>query len=244
MLAALATFIVACAGWCGTVGEAKVALESSPVAFGGIITYLEPLECYVEARERSAGIRVLGDTTGLALGDPVAVTGTRGIVGGEPAVVNAAIAPGGPAIEIRPYGMRSDTIGGWSDWAGMRIWDFRGVRVQSDGQWVWERQWLPAMGASNTGLLVTLTGTAVASYYSPDTNTNWFYLDDGSGPVSDLGDRGVLVYSHAPVDKGDFVTVTGISSAEASFDDLTKLLRVVRTRSADDVRVLPDGGQP
>jgi len=65
----------------------------------------------------------------------------------------------------------------------------------------------------------------------------WFYVDDGSGLVSDLGDTGVLVYGDADIAQGDTVAVTGISSTEPSYDDPSRLIRVIRTRDSRDVVV-------
>ncbi len=98
-------------------------------------------------------------------------------------------------------------------------------------------------GARNTGLLVTTWGTVNAVYYSPISDAHWFYIDDGCGVVSDYGDNGIIVYSPADVRQGDFVTVTGVSSTEVSFDDPTRLVRSIRPRTADDVRVL-NGRRP
>ncbi len=210
------------------MSQAKAAPLSSQVSFEGVITYLEPCEAYVEAADRSSGIRVLADTEGRAIGDAVSVTGKKGIVSGEPCVVLASISPGGAGAVISPFAISNQAIGGWGDWAGMRVWDY----ARSTGDW------LPACGGPNTGLLVTTWGIVRSVYHSPTTGASWFYVDDGSRAVSDLGDIGVLVYSEAEPARGSFVSVTGISSTEPSIEDPTRLVRVIRIRGPEDIRTI------
>lgn len=93
-------------------------------------------------------------------------------------------------------------------------------------------------GSLEKGLLVTTWGKVTAVCYSPETGAHWFHIDDGSRVRCDYGDTGVIVYSDADVSEGDYVRVTGISSVETALDDATKLVRVVRTRSSDDVSCL------
>lgn len=214
-------------GWCASVAEVKATAQNwMQVTVEGIITYTEPSECYIESPDRSGGIWVQAPMDGFEVGDPVLAVGTFAVVDGEPAVSSATITAHGSPSEIRPFGMNNRAIGGASKWSPMFIGDFRG------GQWV------NASGANNTGMLVTTWGTVKSVCYSPLTGASWVYVDDGSGVVSDYGDTGVLVYADTPASIGDFVSVTGVSSTERSFDDPSRLVRVIRTRGAGDVSVL------
>lgn len=218
-----------------TIGEAKLLSDGTPVAISGSVTSLEPAECYIESTDRSSGIRVQADMTGFALHDLVAATGTLGTLDGERVVWGATVAAAGGSSAIAPLGLRNNWLGGFCSLGGASIQDYRPYHIEGDGT---GRRWETVHGAPNTGLLVTTWGTVNAIYYSPITDAHWFYIDDGSGVVSDYGDNGIIVYCDADVHQGDFVCVTGVSSTEVSFDDPTRLVRSIRPRAADDVRVL------
>jgi len=225
-----------------SISEVKSAGNWMQVTVEGIVTYVEPVECYIQSRDRSSGIRVIGPTDGLNVGDSVLANGTFAVVDGEPTVTGASIIPQGTPSAISPFGMTNRDIGGASKWSPLSIWDYTSRRFVS-GDWV--REWTRACGANNTGLLVSTWGTVRSLYSSPVTGARWMYVDDGSGVVSDLGDTGLLVYSKADVNRGDFVRVTGVSSTEPSIEHPGRLVRVIRTRSSEDVQVeraaqLPD----
>jgi hypothetical protein len=79
-------------------------------------------------------------------------------------------------------------------------------------------------GADNVGLLVKLAGNVSAS---GSDSGGWFTLDDGSGLVDALGNKGVLVRCNgvaAPT--SGFKTVTGISSFEMVGPTKFPVLRV------------------
>ena len=101
-------------------------------------------------------------------------------------------------------------------------------------------RWLS--GRIENGLLVTTWGKVTAVCYSPASGAHWFHIDDGSQVRCDYGDSGVVVYSDSDVIEGDYVRVTGISSVETALDDTTKLVRVIRTRSSEDVSCLQPAG--
>ena len=237
-LLAAAFTLLGCAASCETISAIKSLSNWVQVTVEGIVTYVEPSECYIESADRSSGIRVIGPTVGIEIGDPVIAFGMFAVIDGEPAAVDASIYLHGSGSEIRPFGMASRAVGGASKWSPLCIWDYASVRVPSGNGWVWQRNWVPASGANNTGLLITTWGTIKATYLSPTTGASWFYIDDGSSLVSDLGDTGLLVYSDAQVEEGQFVSVTGISSVELSLDDASRLIRVIRTRSTEDVAIL------
>lgn len=226
------------AGMCMTVGEAKPMQDAAAVSVTGSVTLLEPTECYIEATNRSSGIWVQADTTGFAIADLVRVTGTVGLVDGERVIQGATLSAEGTPYPIAALSTRGRWVGGFDQLGGVSLQDYVTHKLPGGGM---ERLWQATGGASNTGMLVKTWGTVNAVYYSPTTNAHWFYLDDGSGVVSDYGDEGIIVYSDADVGQGDFVTVTGVSSTEVSFDSSARLVRSIRPRSADDVAVL--GGQ-
>ena len=216
---------------CAAIGEIKSGPLQVQASISGAVTYLEPLECYVESADRSGGIRVLGSTTGLAIGSLVTATGVYDVIDGEPCVKNATITPQTGSANISPFGMPNAAITGPLTW--LRVQDYK--RTPAPGGWTYE--WVRAAGAANTGLLVKTWGKVNALYYSPVNLARWFYLDDGYSAVSDYGNMGVLVYSDAEVKRGDVVSVTGISTVEPSFEDGMRLARAIRTRSASDVQI-------
>lgn len=219
-------------GRCETIYKLKSGTSRDAlmqVYVRGVVTYLDTGECHVEATDRSGGICVEGDTTGISLGDSVEARGTYSTTGVEPSLVSATITPQTGTTVIRPFAMNNKAIGGVPPPPYPCVWDYG----KSDETWSWMR----TCGANNTGLLVTTWGTVKAAYQSGAMGLRWFYVDDGSGMVSDFGDTGVLVYCTADVNEGDFVRVTGVSGVEPSLDDPSRLIRVVRTRTPDDVQV-------
>ena len=228
------------AGVCGTIGEVKAQPQGTLVCVTGSVTYIEPTECYIESADRSAGIWVQADTSGIVLADLVSASGTLGIANGERVIQSATLSLAGVGPAIAPLGVRNNWLGGFYQAGTAALQDFVAYRIPDDGT---GRRWQAAAGASTIGLLATTWGRVNAVYYSPITNAHWFYIDDGSGVVSDCGDLGVIVYSGADVHQGDCVTVTGVSSIELSFDDATRLVRSIRPRSGGDVRFTGAGQQ-
>jgi len=231
--------LVSSAALSETINEVKSSASNwMQVTIEGIVTYIEADECYIEDPGRSGGIWVLGPTDGIELGDPVIAFGTFSVISGEPVVLDASIYLHGRPSPINPFGMTNRDVGGASKWSPMWIWDFRSQRLPDGHSWIWQLGWAPACGANNTGLVVKTWGTVRSIYHSVVNGAKWFYIDDGSGPVSDFGDTGVLVYGDAEIEQGDYVAVTGISSTEPSNDDPSRLIRVIRTRGAKDVQWL------
>lgn len=130
--------------------------------------------------------------------------------------------------------MQNKWIGGGFRTDTASLQDFVPGRIPGDGCGV---GWQSAVGLSTNGLPVTTWGKVTGVYYSPITDSHWFYIDDGFGAVADYGDKGVLIYSDAEVNEGDFVSVTGISGVETSYDNSSRLMRMIETRNAADVQV-------
>lgn len=237
ILATACLFVAAGAALCTTIGEAKRAADGTVVTVTGCVTSLETGECYIEAADRSAGIWVQGTTTGIGIGQLATVTGTKSVIDGECALTNSSMSSG-TGQAIAPFSMSNRCIGGSAIGADPGILDYKppfGAIPES---------WSGAGGANNTGLLVKTCGTVVSTYYSVVTNARWFVIDDDSKTVADLGDTGVLVFSDAAVQQGDFVSVTGISSVTPANDGPARRIRVVRTRNVDDVQVLKAAQKP
>lgn len=225
--------LLSCAAGASLQNQAEVKVE-------GIVTYLEPDQCYIEALDHSTGIWVLGPTGKVGLGDPAAARGTPGVIMGEPVVFDAHIHPHtGKKFAIEPIELSNIALGGVS---GLYPWICDYIQYDEPipigcGVYVYG-EWAPATGAYNVGLLVTTSGVVRSICESPINGAKWIYIDDDSGVVSDFGDKGVLVYTDAELLMGDTVSVTGISSVEPSLDDSTRLVRVIRTRDVGDVEVL------
>lgn len=134
-------------------------------------------------------------------------------------------------------GMNNKALGGACSVSGLNIWDYISYKIPGDGT---EWNWTKAGGCPNLDVLVKTWGTVKNTFYSPTTGARWFHVDDGSHVTSDLADSGILVYSDADVKIGQFVAVTGISGTEPAIDMPDKLIRVLRTRTADDVQVLKE----
>jgi len=186
-----------------------------PPTISGVITSLSSQDCYVQPAGALKGTLVQGSTCGLTVGDVVDVTGDPAVVRGEFALASAVITRTGSNASFRYVGIPGKWIGGGPTLTQTAPSDY----VNS--------AWVPARGANNTGMPVRVWGTVTATYYSPATSAKWIYVDDGSGVVSDYGDRGILVYTARSVGVGSFVSVSGISSVEQSLDDPSRLIRVI-----------------
>jgi hypothetical protein len=224
---------------CAAIGESRAGPLQVQASVSGAVTYLETSECYVERVDRCGGIRVVSSTTGLSLGNLVTASGTYDVIDGEPCLRDATITPDTGSAILAPFALSNSSIVGLP--AGLRVQDYKRFPLPGGG---WRYEWVPAGGAADIGLLARTWGIVRSVYHSPTNGARWFYLDDGFGAVSDLGDKGVIVYSDADVKQRDVVSVTGISSLELSFDSAERLTRVARTRADDDVMVEKPAAQP
>ncbi len=226
-------------------GAKAASRNQTEVKVQGIVTCIEPDQCYIEALDHSSGIWVLGSTARVGLGDPAAARGTPGVIMGEPVVFDAHIHPHtGKKFTIEPLELPNIALGGGS---GLYPWICDYIQYD-EPRWIdkWTcvyGEWAPATGDYNVGLLVTTSGIVRSICESPINGAKWIYIDDDTGVVADFGDKGVLVYTDAELLMGDTVSVTGISSTEPSLDTPSldtpnRLVRVVRTRDAGDVEVL------
>ena len=163
------------------------------------------------------------------------------------AVSRAAWADGGRQLVgappgLGPFGMAGKSVGGFSSVGSAALMDLVG-REEDPITHAVSYNWQLVGGASNVGLTAKIWGTVTAIYHLP-TGEQWFYVDDGSEVDSDLGDMGVLVYSDADVEYGEFVSVVGVVRVDQSFDSESRLVRTIETSSAADVRVIKDAPLP
>lgn len=233
--------LMSLAGYGETIGQAKVKPDGSSVSVVGTVISSNPQEFYIESTDGCSGIWVLASSEYAATNNIVEITGTLNSMFGEHVITDAQVSQPKGQFQIKPMGMSNRAVGGASYSQLSSIYDYLPHHIPGDGI---EYKWTPAGGANNTGLLVTTWGTVNAVYYSPITSAKWFYIDDGYGAVSDYGDQGVLVYSDVDVKEYNYIKVTGLSSVEPSFEDPTKLIRVIRPRNASDISTVKEDVRP
>jgi hypothetical protein len=173
---------------------------------------------YIEALDRSSGIRVVSNTINARIGDLVSVSGKIQTYSGERVITYptmTVLATGKPVP--RPLYLNGREVGGESP-----------------------NQYTPGthqgIGLYNVGLLVTVSGTV--TYV--DTSAKYFYIDDGSGRTDPSGNQGIKIVCSglAPGNviplpaQGEHVLVTGVVATQTS-SGVT--IPVVRPRNAADV---------
>ncbi len=233
---ALFVFVLSClltgAAFCVPIGQAKTLPLGSSATVTGSMTLIEPTECYLESTNGTSGIWVQANTTGFSLGSVVNAAGVVGASDGEIVLQSASLSSAGEPKTMSAVGMTNISLGGRCNTDAASLQDFLPYEIPGDGiGWHWEA----TKGLSNAGLLVTTWGKVTAVCYSPASDAHWFHIDDGSRVRCDYGDSGVIVYSDSDVSEGDYIRVTGVSSVEVALDDASKLVRVIRTRSGEDV---------
>ena len=228
--------LIGSAASCMTIGEAKSANNGTDGHIVGCVTYVEPGECYIESIDKSAGIRIQGIPGNPAIGDTLSIRGIKQSASNGEAVIAAYGVSNAGTASIQPFTMANKWIGG----ADAFILDRKKISVPPGvaPQYLWKS----TGGANNTGLLIKTTGKVTAVYSTPATASapagKWFYIDDGSDIVSDLGDIGVLVISDAEVKIGDFVSVTGVSTIDQALDTPQRMVRTIITPNATSVKIL------
>ncbi len=164
---------------------------------------------YVEADDRSCGIRVEKAAHGLAVGDRVDVVGTVQTNSDEERYIAATMITNAGTGVLDPVAMTNVCVGG-GDWHYNPV---SGVGQQGV---------TGGLGLNNIGLLVRTCGAF--AYVNAETVT----IDDGSGvAVKCVVPAGVVIDP-----EWDYVTVTGISSCEKVGEELHRLIRV---RGQDDI---------
>lgn len=206
----------------GTANSGQIELPSVPVKQvpdGTLISLPELVVTavfdsffYVEAADRSYGIRVDQRSHGASVGSKARIIGwVRTNSGGERYIEAIDVTVSGNGA-VNPLGMPNKSLGG--------------------GQSGYQAAVAPGgSGASNIGLLVRTWGkvTGMDSVSSP----SWVTIDDGSG----LDLRCLLPTAFSWDSNWQWITVTGISSCESAGGEVHRLLRI---RSQDDVQGLDD----
>ena len=190
-----------------------------------VVTAAFPDFFYIEADDRSCGIRVEQKENTVYAGARVSVAGTMKTSSNGERCVSANEVIQIDTGSIQPVLVSNKNIGGAE--FGMQ-----------EGTWSW--RWishlhllLPCGGLNNTGLLVKTSGI-VTSW-----GRGWFYIDDGSRVEDGTGNLGVYVSAPEMIipAMGTYVSVTGISSCDY-YDG--KLMNVLLPRSQEDIEVLKE----
>ncbi len=213
-----------------TCGEAKLANSGTTITLSNKIVsavFATDGYVYIQESDRSAGIKVTCDTTGLAAGDVITVTGT----------VEAE--DDGGAGRVNYISATSVTETSTQDAPGplaMTCRSVGGSEVAPNLSGVTEGDGTDAVGVNNIGLLVKVAGEVKS------IAAGGFYIDDGSD-IKDVWDTdhyvtGVLVTGDniPSLSVGDFVSATGIvvRDVPAGWDANR---RHIRTRAASDIYV-------
>ncbi len=190
-----------------------------------IVTASYPSEgyFYVQAPDRSYGIRVQSNMSGLSPGDRVSISGVVserriGNIPSERQITSPVVTKLGTGPEAVPLVMNCRSVGG-GPFAGMP-----GVRG--------------GRGLNNIGLLVTITGQVkhiVGSYIN---------IDDGTDVEDFQGRTGILVRLPSGVSGiglGDIVKVTGVIEGSIPLG-WNENRRFIRARRISDVQVLVKSG--
>lgn len=175
---------------------------------------------YVQALDRSAGIKVYGSNINARAGDVVSISGKIQTSSGERIITYptlTVLATGG--LPPKPMFITCRDVGGESPNA-FTPGTYQGV------------------GLYNVGLLATIAGKVTYS----DAASKLFYVDDGSGRGGSLGDLGIKV-SCSGLTPGNtieipntnsFVIVSGVMATQMSSG---QVFPVIRPRSSVDVIV-------
>lgn len=190
-----------------TIPQGRAQPDGSTVNVSGIVTLIGPTYLYIEAPDRSSGIRVEMAPSSppgyVAVGDDLQVVGIIGLFDGERAIFPtqpvSPISSGNPLPGL--LGMRTRDVGG------------NGYDALNPGI-------TNGRGPLNVGLLVKLSGMVTA--VDPNPAPQWFYIWDGANkvdtPVDDgTGNWGVRIMSTLPVTSWvDWIEVTGVVSTDAT----------------------------
>ena len=166
---------------------------------------------YIEETNRAAGIKVLSNDA-MAVGNMVSFTGTLETIGGERQITVTGnvtvISTDNPVPGPLAWNVRA--IG------GATLQNSPGISQP--------------YGLNNIGLLGRVAGKITG------TGFICFYVDDGSNIPADEGFTGVKVISDKPVQTGQTVIVTGISSV--AINSSSQPIRQLKTRNQSDVQIL------
>lgn len=203
----------------GLVGlpAAKAARDGEPVELEGVVVTALFDDCiYVEAKDRSSGIRVNTEQD-VDVGDVVTLRGVVVTGASWERTVEAESIVASGSDSVIPLSMTCRSIGG-------------GSFVYDEATGTGQRGIAGATGLNNIGLLVETWGKVIK------VGSGFFYIDDGSGAEDGSLFRGVRVQcdscsqSAGPL-PGQFVGVSGISSLYKANGFPRRLIRAVSVTS-------------
>ncbi|MEN6372469.1 MAG: hypothetical protein ABFD64_10715 [Armatimonadota bacterium] len=196
--------------------------DTDIVSVGGqVVTAAYDGYFYIEAPDRSAGIRVDRPAHGLSAGQTVNVAG-KPLTNGDGERYIAAVAVGKTGLgSVGPFGMSNKSVGG--------------TDLLSDGKIV-QCGVLDGSGPNNIGRLIKVWGKITQK----DPSGSYVYIDDGSGLLDgsytgSAKNTGVRVAMDGNGYKeGDFLAITGVSSC---FRNKTtgEVCRLVRVSSVSEI---------
>ena len=208
----------------GAIRRAKLLADDATTVIAGAVVTAVFDDCfYMEADDRSNGIRVEHDEDEPSPGDRVNVTGVLHTTSEGERYVDATSVRDAGAGALAPAAMTNRDVGG-GDWNCDESRGQKGVKDYAEG---FQNRRTYSRALNNIGLLITTSGRVTHAA------AGYFYLNDGSDLSDCSGHLGVKVLGVVPVGQGEdpvgrFVKVTGISSCYKAPDPSTDLYRVVR----------------
>ena len=202
------------------ISDAKHTAEGLPTDLSGqIVTAAFPDFLYLESPDRVSGIRAEKAAHGMPVGAKADVVGTvHTNPDGERYIAASSITQTGTG-SVAPLALNNAWLGGGAFGLQEGVWGWKTVKDAGGGP---GREWGPAGGLNNIGLLVTVWGRVLSEYTTADS----FTIDDGSGVQVKC-----IVPLEVTIDPGwQYVAVIGVSSCEkvraGDHDELRSLLRV------------------
>jgi len=180
---------------------------------------------YIEEDDRSSGLRVIGDCSGISVGDRVTIVGTIGTLKPDGSTPRERCAY---ADDISKIGYGGQIAALWMT-----------CRAVGGDEAVGSAGVNHPYGTNNIGLLVRIIVRITRI-----VDNEHMYVDDGSNLPAPGGNRGVLVRVLSTVGYGvdDLVEVTGVVEGKVPAGWTTNQ-RYIRVRTTDDVRrILPSVG--
>jgi hypothetical protein len=194
----------------GNIAEARRQNNGTRVIIEeAAVTAVFPDCAYIEQLDRISGIKVVG-LENLYVGKRVSVNGIIAFRDGERLIENATATSATPNVYIKPLAMPNKSVGG------------NGLDSLNPGI-------DNGTGLFNVGLLITTSGKVTY------TDSNFFYIDDGSNLDDGSGYIGLRVDARSLNNipsVGSYVSVTGISTVQMIGE---RVIRVVRPRNQQDV---------
>ena len=172
---------------------------------------------YIEAEDRSSGIRIAWAQQAPAVGSKVDVTGVTRRTGDSERYIEAGSLAAVGSLQIDSVCLTNKSLGGQG---------FNYNPATGEGQCGTE----DGVGLNNIGMLVTTTGVVTAS------GEDFFYIDDGTHArdASIFNGIRVLCGSLSKPERGKQVAITGISSISRVGG---RLFRGIRPRIQSDIQI-------